>query len=190
MSDNRLDFQLIEATKQGDAKAFDILIKRYEGRVSKIVMRLIKDPHESLDTCQEIFLKIYKAIDKFRGESSFYTWLYRVAINTAKNYMMGKDHALPQLDLNDHEIDHFLTRQLQKDHATPENFLIRDEVEKTIYNTIDALPKDLKEAIILRELEGKSYEAIAMIMSCPIGTVRSRIFRARSAIDKNIQSLF
>lgn len=189
MSDKRLDAQLVEATKEGDHKAFDILVKRYEVRVSKIVMRLVKDHHESLDICQEIFLKIYKALHNFRGESSFYTWLYRIAINTSKNYMVLKEHTLPHMNFDDSEIDYFLDKQMQREQATPLNFLIRDEVEKTIYDTINALPADLKKAIVLRELEGKSYEDIALLMSCPIGTVRSRIFRARTAIGKQVQSL-
>ncbi len=190
MADNRLDTQLIEAAKQGDLKAFDILVVRYQARVSKIVMRFVKDPHETLDICQEIFIKIYRALDKFRGDSSFYTWLYKVATNTSKNYLVLKEHALPSLPFNALDIDHFLLRHAPKDQATPEHLMIRDQVEKIIYDTINALPHDLRQAITLRELEGKSYDAIAGIMNCPIGTVRSRIFRARSAIDKNVQSSF
>ncbi len=188
MPDNRLDIQLIEAAKQGDLKAFDILVVRYQSRVSNIVMRFIKDPHETLDICQEIFIKIYRALDKFRGDSSFYTWLYRVAINTSKNYLLLREHTLPSIDLNTLEIDHFLMRHTPKDQATPEQLMIRDQVEKIIYDTINGLPDDLRQTITLRELEGKSYDAIAGIMNCPIGTVRSRIFRARSTIDKNVQS--
>jgi RNA polymerase sigma-70 factor (ECF subfamily) len=189
MPDHRLDIQLIEAAKQGDPKAFEHLMGRYQTRVSKIVRRFIKDPHETLDICQEVFIKIYRALDQFRGDSSFYTWLYRVSINTAKNYLALKEHALPSVDLNTADLDHFLIRQMPKEQATPEQLMIRDQVEKMVYDTIRALPDDLREAITLRELEGKSYDAIANIMQCPIGTVRSRIFRARSAIDKNVQSL-
>ena len=189
MVDGRLDIQLIQATKTGDSKAFEVLVRRYQPRIVRIVSRFIQDPQEGLDICQEIFLRIYKALDQFRGDSSFYTWLYRIAINTSKNHKFLKENNLSYLDLEAHEIDYFLDKQFHKDQASPENFLIRDEVEQLIYNTIDQLPVDLKKALVLREMEGKSYEEIATIMACPIGTVRSRLFRARTVIDKNIQSL-
>lgn len=187
--DNQVDLQLIEATKKGDSRAFDILVMRYQTKVFKIVARLVKDPSEIMDVCQEVFIKAYRALDKFRGDSSFYTWLYRIAINTSKNYIISQGRRLPDLDIEVADLERFSAKNSQKEYSTPEHLLIRDEIENIVYDTIDHLPSDLRTAITLRELDGLSYEAIAEIMNCPVGTVRSRIFRARAAIDRSVQPL-
>lgn len=189
MYDSREDLQLIEATKQGDSRAFDVLVMRYQTRVFKIVARFVKDPSESLDVCQEVFIKAYRALDKFRADSSFYTWLYRIAVNTAKNFIISAGRRLPDIDIEILDMDRFVMRNSPKEFGTPERLLMRDEIEHVVYDAIDHLPKDLRTAIMLREIEGMSYEEISDIMHCPVGTVRSRIFRARSAIDKSVQPL-
>lgn len=186
MNEQQIDLELIEAVKLGDSKAFDVLVKRYQTRVFKIVARFVRDPHEILDVCQEVFIKAYRALGKFRGDSTFYTWLYRIAINTSKNYLVLQGRRLPNIDLNIVDKDHFLLKSAPKEISTPEHILIRDEIEDAVYDTIDHLPQDLKKAIMLRELDGLSYEEIASVMECPVGTVRSRIFRARAAIDRNV----
>lgn len=189
MYDSREDLQLIEATKQGDSRAFDVLVMRYQTRVFKIVSRFVKDSSESLDVCQEVFIKAYRALDKFRADSSFYTWLYRIAVNTAKNSIISAGRRLPDIDIEILDMDRFVMRNSPKEFGTPERLLMRDEIEHVVYDAIDRLPKDLRTAIMLREIEGMSYEEISDIMHCPVGTVRSRIFRARSAIDKSVQPL-
>lgn len=187
MQDDRTDVELIEAAKSGNQRAFDILILRYQSRISKVIARFVKDRSEVLDVAQETFIKAYKALDKFRGDSSFYTWLYRIAVNTSKNYLISKGHRLPDVDLGSEDMEKFLVRHAARENETPEKLLMRDEVKQTVFNTIEHLPADLRKTIILRELEGLSYEDIAQIMGCPVGTVRSRIFRARNAIDRNVQ---
>jgi len=189
MIDNREDIQLIEAAKQGDSRAFDVLVLRYQSRVFKIVARFVRDPSEILDVCQEVFIKTYRALDKFRGDSSFYTWLYRIAINTSKNYIISQGRHLPNIELGITDMERFLTRNVPKETGTPERLMMRDEIEHIVYDTIDHLPTELRKAIMLREIEGLSYEEIADMMHCPVGTVRSRIFRARAAIDKCVQPL-
>ena len=184
--DNREDLALIHAVQQGDTKAFDALVVRYQGRVLKIVSRFVKDQNEVHDVCQEVFIKTYRALKKFRGDSSFYTWLYRITINTAKNYVMSKDHQLPSIGFEIVDIERFSAKNGPKEDGTPEHLIMRDEIEHLVYDAINHLPKDLKTAIMLREIEGLSYDKIAAIMHCPVGTVRSRIFRARTVIDKTI----
>lgn len=187
MHEYRLDLQLIEAAKQGDSRAFDVLVIRYQTRVFKVVARFVKDPSEILDVCQEVFIKAYRALNKFRGDSSFYTWLYRIAINTSKNYILAQGRRLPDIDLDITDMERFVMKNSPKETGTPERLMMRDEIEHAVYSTIEHLPNDLRTAIMLREMEGLSYEEIADIMHCPVGTVRSRIFRARAAIDKNVQ---
>jgi len=189
MQDERVDLQLIEATKNGDSRAFDALVMRYQTRVFKIVARFVKDPSEILDVSQEVFIKTYRALNKFRGDSSFYTWLYRIAINTSKNYIISQGRHLPDIDINIENMEGFTMKNGLREFGTPERLMMRDEMEYVVYDTIEHLPADLRTAIMLRELEGRSYEEIAEIMHCPVGTVRSRIFRARAAIDKSIQPL-
>jgi RNA polymerase sigma-70 factor, ECF subfamily len=189
MSEDQLDLQLIDEVKRGDTHSFDLLVTRYQSRVLKIVSRYVKDPSEVLDVSQEVFIKAYRALRKFRGDSSFYTWLYRISINTSKNYILSQGRRLPDLDNYVSDIDRFMVRNTPRDYGTPERIMMRDEIEHAVYDTIEHLPKDLRTAIMLRELEGLSYEEIAAVMECPVGTVRSRIFRARAAIDKNVQPL-
>lgn len=189
MPDHRTDTHIIEAVKNGEAHAFDSLVVRYQTRILKVVARYVRDPSEIFDVCQEVFIKAYRAIDKFRGDSSFYTWLYRIAINTSKNYMISQGRRLPDIDLDMDNMDKFLTRNVPRENGTPEKLLMRDEIEHAVYDTIDHLPKELRTAIMLREMDGLTYEEIAEVMACPVGTVRSRIFRARAAIDKNVQPL-
>jgi len=189
MQENQVDLQLIEATQKGDSKAFDVLMMRYQAKVCKIVARFIRDPSENLDVCQEVFIKAYRALNKFRGDSSFYTWLYRIAVNTSKNYIVSQGRRLSDVDFAIPDIERFMSKNGPKEFGTPERLLIRDEIENVVYDAIENLPKDLQLAITLREIEGLSYEEISDIMHCPVGTVRSRIFRARAVIDKNVQPL-
>lgn len=189
MSEYQIDLQLIDAIKKGDAHAFDQLMTRYQLKVCKIIGRYVHDQSEIMDVCQEVFIKAYRALRNFRGDSSFYTWLYRIAINTSKNYIISQGRRIPEFDIEVLDMERFMMRNAPRENGTPERLLMRDEIEHVVYDTIDHLPKDLKTAIMLREMEGLSYEEIASVMDCPVGTVRSRIFRARAAIDKNVQPL-
>lgn len=189
MDENQIDLQLIEATKRGNPKAFEILLMRYQSRISKVIARFVKDPSEMLDVCQEVFIKVYRALNKFRGDSAFYTWLYRIAINTAKNYAAAQGKQICEIEYEIAELENLILKSATKESGTPEQLLIREEMEHILYATLEHLPKELRIAIVLREIEGLSYEKIASIMDCPVGTVRSRIFRARAAIDKQVQPL-
>lgn len=189
MTEHELDLQLIQDMKRGDTHAFDQLMTRYQHKVHKIVGRYVRDPSEVLDVTQEVFIKAYRALGKFRGDSSFYTWLYRIAINTSKNYIISQGRRLPDVNIQFTDLEYFLMRNCPRETGTPERLMMRDEIEDIVFNTIDHLPQDLKMAIMLREMEGLSYEEIASAMHCPVGTVRSRIFRARAAIDKSVQPL-
>lgn len=184
-----LDQELVVRVQQGDKKAFDVLVLRYQGRVAALMTRFVKDHAEALDVTQEAFIKAYRAIGDFRGDSAFYTWLYRIAINTAKNYLVAQGRRPPGADIDAEEAEQFDVSGRLSEGATPERLLLKDEIERTLKRTIADLPEDLRVAITLREFEGMSYEEIAKVMSCPIGTVRSRIFRAREAIDKKLQPL-
>ncbi|RME35667.1 MAG: RNA polymerase sigma factor RpoE [Gammaproteobacteria bacterium] len=183
------DAELVRRAQQGDKHAFDLLVLKYQHKIAKLVSRYVKDPSEALDVTQEAFIKAYRALPRFRGDSAFYTWLYRIAINTAKNYLVAQSRRPSTVDLTNQEGDQINTEDLLQETATPENLLSRDQVRETISRAIDSLPEDLKTAITLRELEGLSYDEIAKVMECPIGTVRSRIFRAREAIDKQLKPL-
>jgi RNA polymerase sigma-70 factor (ECF subfamily) len=189
MAEQKVDLELIMAAKCGNSQAFDVLVTRYQTKVLKIVSRYVRDPNEVLDVSQEVFIKVYKALKKFRGDSSFYTWLYRIAINTSKNYIVSQGRRLPDMDLQVTDMERFVIKNGPREYGTPERLLMRDEIEHTVYDTIEHLPHELRTAIMLRELEGLSYEEIASIMDCPVGTVRSRIFRARAVIDKNVLPL-
>ncbi|MBL4583381.1 MAG: RNA polymerase sigma factor RpoE [Pseudomonadales bacterium] len=182
------DQQLVERVQKGDKQAFDMLVIKYQSRVMSLVLRLVRDHHEAQDIVQEAFIKAYRALPRFRGDSAFYTWLYRIAVNTAKNYLVSKGRrpAIEGVELDEAEVVGIPKLQ---DIDSPERQLLRDELEQVIYGAINSLPSDLKTAITLREFEGLSYEEIANIMDCPVGTVRSRIFRAREAIDKQIVRL-
>lgn len=183
------DKVLVEKVKKGDKKAFDLLVLKYQQKVANIISRYIHDHSEVLDVSQETFIKAYRALPKFRGDSAFYTWLYRIATNTAKNYLAAKGRRPPTDDVEAITAEQMDSGVRLKDYATPENLAMEEEVAMTIRQAVEDLPEDLRTAITLRELEGLSYEEIAQAMDCPIGTVRSRIFRARDAIDKKLKPL-
>lgn len=187
MPNTLADNELVDLVRQGNKHAFDLLVEKYQYKIQKLISRYISDPVEALDVAQDAFIKAYNAIDKFRGESSFYTWLYRIAINTAKNHIVSQSRRTLDADVDVLDIDQTLIRSNIKEYITPERLLISDEIENVVYAVIDHLPKDLRTAITLREMEGLSYEEIAGVMACPIGTVRSRIFRARAAIERKIK---
>ena len=189
MGEHTVDRELVERVQQGDKKAFDVLVPRYQFKIIKLISRYVHDPNEALDIAQEAFLKAYRALPGFRGESAFYTWLYRIAINTAKNYLVAQGRRPPGSDIDAQEAEQFDGQSLLKEYETPERLLLKDEIEATVFQAIEDLPDDLRTAITLREFEGMSYEEIAQTMGCPIGTVRSRIFRAREAIDKKLRPL-
>jgi len=183
------DQLLVERVQQGDRSAFDVLVLRYQHKVVKLVMRYVRDQAEALDVTQEAFLKAYRALPGFRGDSAFYTWLYRIAINTAKNHLVAAKRRPLDYDLDLQNPDQYEMHGRLKDGDTPEGALLSEEIRETVNQAIEALPNDLRTAIMLRELEGMSYEEIASAMECPVGTVRSRIFRAREAIDKRLRPL-
>jgi RNA polymerase sigma-70 factor (ECF subfamily) len=189
MGEQSVDQLLVERVQRGDKKAFDILVAKYQHKIVKLVSRYIRDQSEVLDVAQDAFIKAYRALPKFRGESAFYTWLYRIAINTAKNYLVAQGRRLPDSDIEIDVAEQYEGASELKDYATPERQLLKDEIEKTVFEVIEQLPEDLRTAITLRELEGLSYEEIAEAMGCPIGTVRSRIFRAREAIHNKLKPL-
>jgi RNA polymerase sigma-70 factor (ECF subfamily) len=183
------DRALVERVQRGEKEAFDMLVLKYQHKLIKLISRYIRDPSEVLDVAQESFLKAYRALPNFRGDSAFYTWLYRIAINTAKNHLVAQSRRPPDGDIDSVEAEQYDGESELKDHATPERLLLRDEIQQTVVDAIEQLPEDLRTAITLRELEGLSYEDIAQAMDCPIGTVRSRIFRAREAINKRLEPL-
>ncbi len=189
MGEKNTDQALVERVQHGDKKAFDLLVIKYQQRIMKVLSRFVRDPSEVQDLAQEAFIKAYRALPNFRGDSAFYTWLYRIAINTAKNYMVAQGRRPPKDDIEATEAESYDGESALKDYASPEREVLRDEIRETIFKAMDELPEDLKTAITLRELEGMSYEEIADVMGCPIGTVRSRIFRAREAIDKQLRPL-
>jgi RNA polymerase sigma-70 factor (ECF subfamily) len=189
MSEAQVDELLVERVQKGDKRAFDLLINKYQHRIVSLVSRYVSDPSEALDVSQEAFIKAYRAIDRFRGDSAFYTWLYRIAINTAKNWLVARKRRPPTSDIDAADAEQYDLESRLKEQGTPEHELLREEIQRTVYDTIAALPDDLRTAIMLREMEGMSYEDIAVTMECPIGTVRSRIFRAREAIDEKLRPL-
>lgn len=189
MGERNVDRELVQRVQQGDKNAFDALVRKYQFKIIKLISRYVHDPSESLDVAQEAFIKAYRALPGFRGESAFYTWLYRIAINTAKNYLVAQARRPPGSDIDAQEAEQYEGQSLLKEYETPERLLLKDEIEATVFRAIDELPEDLRTAITLRELEGMSYEEIAQTMGCPIGTVRSRIFRARESIDAKLRPL-
>lgn len=182
------DSQLVERVQRGDKRAFDILALKYQHKIVGLVSRYIRDPDEVMDVTQEAFIKAYRALPRFRGDSAFYTWLYRIAINTAKNYLISRSRRPPDTDI-DVDGEFQADSAVLKDVAGPEAVIASDQLEQTIFDAIEALPEELKIAVTLREFEGLSYEEIAEVMECPVGTVRSRIFRAREAIEKSIEGI-
>ncbi|MGB5305392.1 MAG: RNA polymerase sigma factor RpoE [Gammaproteobacteria bacterium] len=189
MGERSIDQALVERVQQGDKSAFDVLVLKYQNRIIKLVYRYVRDPDEAMDVAQEAFIKAYKAIPRFRGDSAFFTWIYRIAINTAKNHLVASGRRPPTGDIDAQEAEQYEGATGLREYATPERLLMKDEIQETIARAIDELPDDLRTAITLRELEGLSYEEIAQTMECPIGTVRSRIFRARDAIDTKLKPL-
>ncbi|MBT3527945.1 MAG: RNA polymerase sigma factor RpoE [Porticoccaceae bacterium] len=183
------DQQLVVKVQEGDKRAFDLLVLKYQHKVHAIVGRFVRDTDEVADVVQEAFIKAYRALPKFRGESQFYTWLYRIAVNTAKNYLVSRSRRPPGSDVDIDDAEYYSGSEYLKDLGTPENQLFRDELESVIVKSIAELPEDLRTAVTLREYEGLSYEEIAEIMECPVGTVRSRIFRARESIDAVVGKL-
>lgn len=184
-----LDAELVARVQAGDKKAFDLLVLKYQHRIVQVVNRFVKDPSESLDVAQEAFIKAYRALPGFRGESAFFTWLYRIAINTAKNHVAMRIRRPSEDDVSVEDAEQMESATRLKTCETPEGLLLSDELGEAIRAAIEDLPEDLRMAISLRELEGLSYEEIGEAMQCPVGTVRSRIFRAREFIDKRLRPL-
>ncbi|BBL99967.1 RNA polymerase sigma factor RpoE [Microbulbifer sp. GL-2] len=183
------DRELVERVQKGDKRAFDLLVLKYQHKIVAVVSRFIKDHSEVQDVTQEAFIKAYRALANFRGDSAFYTWMYRIAINTAKNHLVSRSRRPPSSDVDLEDAEFYSGADLLRDNETPENQLFRDQLETAVHRAIRALPEDLRSAVTLRELEGLSYEEIAEVMGCPVGTVRSRIFRAREAIDRTVQAV-
>lgn len=183
------DKELVKRVKKGDKRAFDLLVLKYQHRIHALISRYIRDADEVQDVAQEAFIKAYRALPKFRGDSAFYTWMYRIAVNTAKNWLVAKGRRPPGSDLDASEAEQFIDSPGLQDLGTPEANLLSEELKGLIHQTIDELPPELKTAITLREFEGLSYDDIASVMDCPVGTVRSRIFRAREAIDAVVKPL-
>ena len=189
MSERRADQELVSRAKEGDKRAFDLLVLKYQQKVAGLISRYLRDTNEIMDVTQEAFIKAYRALPGFRGESAFYTWLYRIAINTVKNYLVSQGRRPPGDDVEPEVAEQMDMGGRLREVGTPESHLLSDEIARTVQRALDELPDDLRTAIVLRELEGLSYEEIASAMECPIGTVRSRIFRAREAIDKRLRPL-
>ena len=183
------DQELVRRVQKGDKRAFDLLVRRYQHKIHGLVSRFIRSPDEIDDVVQESFIKAYRALPRFRGDSAFYTWVYRIAINTAKNHLVARSRRPPDVDVEVSDAEFIESADQLRDSESPESALARDQLERTIDDAIRALPEDLRSAVTLREFDGLSYEQIAAIMECPVGTVRSRIFRAREAIDKRIKPL-
>ena len=190
MSDREIDRQLVTRAQGGDKQAFSLLVEKYQRKLARLLSRFIRDPAEVEDVTQEAFIKAYRALPAFRGDSAFYTWLYRIGINTAKNYLMAMGRRAPtSTEIEAEEAEGFEEGEQLRDINTPESVLLSKEIAETVNATIEQLPEELRTAIQMREIEGMSYEDIAKAMDCPIGTVRSRIFRAREAIAEQLRPL-
>ena len=189
MSERSIDQKLVVRVQKGDKTAFDLLVRKYQHKVAKLVSRYVRDRREVEDVTQEALIKAYRAIGGFRGESAFYTWLYRIAVNTAKNYLESQGRRPPGSDMEIEGAELIESGEGLRDQATPERQMLTNEIASTVHRVLEHLPPDLRTAITLREIEGMSYEEIAEVMDCPIGTVRSRIFRAREAIDQELLPL-
>ncbi len=189
MSNESTDKELVKRVQKGDKGAFDLLVLKYEHKIVNLVMRYVRDPEQALDISQEAFIKAYRALPRFRGDSAFYTWLYRIAVNTAKNYLAAQRRRPMDIELDLQDPEQFGLHAKLKETDTPEEVALSHELQETLERAFEALPDDLRTAIILRELDGMSYEEIAQTMDCPVGTVRSRIFRARDAIGKKVGTL-
>ena len=190
MGDREIDQQLVERAQRGDKRAFELLVLKYQRKLGRLLSRFVRDPAEVEDVTQEAFIKAYRALPSFRGDSAFYTWLYRIGINTAKNYLVALGRRAPTTTgFDNEEAEGFEDADQLRDTSTPESELEGKEIAATVNRAMDALPADLRTAITLREIEGLSYEEIANVMNCPVGTVRSRIFRARDAIAAELRPL-
>ena len=190
MTDREIDRQLVARAQRGDKQAFELLVEKYQRKLARLLSRFIRDPAEVEDVTQEAFIKAYRALPAFRGDSAFYTWLYRIGINTAKNYLMAMGRRAPtSTEVEAEEAEGFEEGEQLRDINTPESLLLSNEIARTVNATIEQLPEELRTAIQMRELEGMSYEDIAKAMDCPIGTVRSRIFRSREAIAEQLRPL-
>jgi len=190
VSDREIDQQLVKRAQQGDRQAFNLLVVKYQRKLARLLSRFIRDQAEVEDVTQEAFIKAYRALPAFRGDSAFYTWLYRIGINTAKNYLMAMGRRAPtSTEVGAEEAEGFEEGEQLRDINTPESVLLSNEIAETVNSTIEQLPEELRQAIQMREIEGMSYEEIAQAMNCPIGTVRSRIFRARDAIAERLRPL-
>ena len=190
MSDREIDQQLVEKAQRGDKRAFEMLVLKYQRKLERLLSRVIRDPAEIEDVAQEAFIKAYRALPNFRGDSAFYTWLYRIGINTAKNYLIALGRRAPtSTEFDSEEAENFEDGDQLRDVNTPENELMSKQIAQTVNDTMEQLPEELRTAIVLREIDGLSYEEIASVMNCPIGTVRSRIFRARETIADRLRPL-
>jgi len=190
VSDREIDSLLVARAQQGDKQAFNLLVEKYQRKLTRLLSRFIRDQAEVEDVTQEAFIKAYRALPAFRGDSAFYTWLYRIGINTAKNYLMAMGRRAPtSTEVEAEDAEGFEEGEQLRDINTPESVLLSNEIAETVNSTIEQLPEELRRAIQMRELEGMSYEDIAQAMDCPIGTVRSRIFRAREAIAEKLRPL-
>ena len=189
MGDREVDQQLVERAQRGDKRAFELLVAKYQRKLGRLLSRMVRDPAEVEDVTQEAFIKAYRALPSFRGDSAFYTWLYRIAINTAKNALVSNRRRPVDFDLDLQDPEQYDRHARLKEGDTPEGVLLTEEIRSVVEKAMEQLPEDLRTAIVLRELEGLSYEEIAEAMDCPVGTVRSRIFRAREAIDKKLKPL-
>ena len=189
MGDKEVDQQLVERAQRGDKHAFELLVVKYQRRLGRLISRFVRDSAEAEDVTQEAFIKAYRALPGFRGESAFYTWLYRIAVNTAKNYLVAHKRQPVSSDVQAEDAENYEEGDLLRDIATPEAELHTKQIAQAVNEAVDALPEELRTAITLREIEGMSYEDIAQMMECPIGTVRSRIFRAREASAEKIRPM-
>src|SRR3972149_7326018 len=189
MSRAQTDSQLVARVQKGEKAAFNLLVLKYQSRIVNLVSRFVRNQADALDVTQEAFIKAYRALPNFRGESAFYTWLYRIAVNTAKNFLAVQTRRSSDYEQEYSEIEQFEGNEALKEHSTPEHLLMTEEIQATVIPAIENLPDDLRTAITLREIDGLSYEEIAGVMDCPIGTVRSRIFRAREAVDQVLKPL-
>lgn len=189
MGESELDQALVERVQKGDKRAFDLLVRKYQHKVISVVTRYVSDWSEAQDVAQEAFIRAYRALGAFRGDSAFYTWIYKIAINTAKNHLVSRGRRPPIGDIAIEDAVLLDGASQLRERATPERELLRQEIEQTVFGTVEDLPEELRTAITLREVDGLSYEEIAEAMNCPIGTVRSRIFRAREAIDEKLRPL-
>ncbi|RLV57919.1 RNA polymerase sigma factor RpoE [Parashewanella curva] len=189
MSGQNSDQIIIERVQRGDKQAYNLLVQKYQSKVINLISRYVRNQADVADVAQEAFIKAYRALANFRGDSAFYTWLYRIAVNTAKNHLVSQGRKAPANDIDAGEAEFYDGSDALKEFASPERLMLSGEIKKVIFDTLETLPEELRMALTLRELEGMSYEDISNIMECPVGTVRSRIFRAREAVDKMLQPL-